>query len=95
MFPNIKRTRSQIMNDMKYIYVKNSEKYFINDKVQSSSVRCSLKEIKEPIPTQQLLAKHDVNIKENAHNSIYIDICNKQIQDVRTISYFFNEMLYF
>jgi hypothetical protein len=51
MFSNIKRIRSQIMNDMKYIYVKNFKKYFINDKVQSSYVQCILKEIKEPIPT--------------------------------------------
>ncbi len=44
------------------------------------------KAIKKLIPTQQLLAKHDVqsnkieknvNIKKNSHNSIYIDIYNK------------------
>ncbi len=54
----------------------------------SHHVQCILKEIKEPILTQQLLAKHDVqsnkmehniNIKENTHNSIYIEIYNKQI----------------
>jgi hypothetical protein len=50
MFPNIKITRSQIMNHMKYIYTKKSQEYFINDKVQSSYVQCILKEIKEPIP---------------------------------------------
>jgi hypothetical protein len=33
MFPNIKRTRSQIMIDMKYIYIKESKEYFINEKV--------------------------------------------------------------
>jgi hypothetical protein len=33
MFPNIKRTRSQIMNHMKYIYTKKSQEHFINDKV--------------------------------------------------------------
>jgi len=52
-----------------------------------SYVQCTLKEIKKPILTQQLLAKHDVqsnkmehniNIKENTHNSIYIDIYNKK-----------------
>ncbi len=32
MFPNIKRTRSQIMNHMKYIYSKKSQECFINDK---------------------------------------------------------------
>jgi hypothetical protein len=57
MFPNIKRTRSQIMNHMKYIYI--LQFFFINDKVQSSYVQCILKEIKELIPTQ-LFAKHDV-----------------------------------
>jgi len=74
------------MNHMKYIY--KSQKYFINDKVQSSYVQCTLKEIKEPILTQQLLAKHDVqsnkmehniNIQEITHNLIYIDIYNKKI----------------
>jgi hypothetical protein len=85
MFPNIKRTRSQIMNHMKYIYTKKSQEYFINDKVQLSYVQCILKEIKKLIPTQ-LFTKHDVqsnkiehnvSIKENIHNSIYIDIYNK------------------
>jgi hypothetical protein len=47
MFPNIKRTRSQIMNHMKYIYIyKKSQQFFINDKVQSSYVQCALEEIK-------------------------------------------------
>jgi len=50
-----------------------------------SYVQCTLKEIKELISTQQLFAKHDVesnkiehdvNIKENTHNSIYIVIYN-------------------
>jgi hypothetical protein len=58
MFPSIKRTRSQIMNHKKYIYTKKSQKYFIDDKVHSSYVQCILKEIKEPILTQQLLVKH-------------------------------------
>jgi hypothetical protein len=66
MFPNIKKTRSQIMNHMKYIYIyihthtKKSQENFINDKVQSSYVQCTLKEIQIPILTQQLLAKHNV-----------------------------------
>jgi len=77
MFPNIKRTKSQFMNHMKYIYTKKPQKYFINDKVQSSYVQCILKEIKGLIPTQQLFTTHDVqlnkiehnvNIKENIHN---------------------------
>jgi hypothetical protein len=42
------------------IYIKTSREYFINDKVQLSYVQCTLEKIKEPIPTQQLLAKHDV-----------------------------------
>jgi hypothetical protein len=45
MFPNIKKPRSQIMNHMKYIYTKKSQKSFINDKVQLSYVQCNLKEI--------------------------------------------------
>jgi hypothetical protein len=103
MFPNIKRTRSQIMNHMKYIYTKKSQEHFINDKVQSSHVQCILEEIKEPIFTQ-LLAKHDVqsnkikhnvNIKETTHNSIYINICNKQIQNVPIIPCFNCERLCF
>ncbi len=53
MFPNIKRIKSQTMNHMKYIYDKKSQKYLRNDKVQLSYVKIS-------IPTQQLLAKHDV-----------------------------------
>jgi hypothetical protein len=66
-------------------------------------VQCTLKEIKEPIPTQ-LLAKHDVqsnkiehnvNIKENTHNSIYIDIYNKKIQDVPMIPCFNSKYLCF
>ncbi len=35
MFSNIKKTSSQIMNHMKYIYAKKSQESFINDKVQS------------------------------------------------------------
>jgi uncharacterized protein YqkB len=38
MFPNIKKTRSQIMNHMKCIYIKKSKEIFINDKVQLSYV---------------------------------------------------------
>jgi len=59
MFSKIKRTRSQILIHMKYIYIKKSQESFINKKVQSSYVQCILKEILKPIPTQ-LLAKHDV-----------------------------------
>jgi hypothetical protein len=85
------------MNHMQYIYTKKSQEYFINDKVQSSYVQCTLEEVKKPILTQQLLAKHDIqsnkiehniSIKENKHNSIYIDIYNKQIQDVSIIPCF-------
>jgi hypothetical protein len=69
-----------------------------------SYVQCTLEEIKEPIFTQQLLVKHDVqsnkiehniNIKENTHNSIYIVIYDKQIQDVPIIPCFSWEMLWF
>jgi len=54
--------------------------------------------------TQQLLVKYDVqsnkiehniNIKENTHNSIYIDIYNKQIQGVPVIPCFSFERLCF
>jgi len=58
MFPNIKRTKSQSMNHIIYIYTKNSQEYFINEKVQLSYVQCNLKEIKQPIPTQQLLKQN-------------------------------------
>jgi hypothetical protein len=67
MFQNIKKTRSQIMNHMKYIYAKKSQESFINDKVQSSYVQCILKEIKELIPTQ-LFAKHDVQSNKIEYN---------------------------
>ncbi len=92
------------MNQTIYIYTKKSQEYFTNDEVQSSYVQCTLKEIKNPILTQQLLAKHDiqsnkvehnVNIKENTHNSIYIDIYNKKIQDVPIIPCFNCERLCF
>jgi hypothetical protein len=33
------------MNHMKYIYIKKSQEFFINDKVQSSYAQCNLKEI--------------------------------------------------
>jgi hypothetical protein len=61
------------------IYSKKSQEFFINDKVQSTYVQFILKEIKKPIPTKQLLAKHDVqsnkieqnvDTKENTYNSI-------------------------
>jgi hypothetical protein len=78
------------MNHMKYIYIYiyKSQKSFINDKVQLSYVQCTLEEIKKQIPTHQLIAKNDVqsnkidynvNIKENTHHLIYIDIYNKKI----------------
>jgi hypothetical protein len=43
MFPNIKRTISQIMNHMKYIFTKKSQDFFINDKIQLSYVQCNIK----------------------------------------------------
>ncbi len=55
MFPNIKKTKSQIMNDKKYMYIKKSQESFINDKVQSSYVQCTLEEIKQPIPNNIFL----------------------------------------
>jgi Zn-finger domain-containing protein len=51
-FPNIKKTRSQIMNHMKYIYTKKSYESSMSDKVQSSYIECTLKKIKQPIPKQ-------------------------------------------
>jgi hypothetical protein len=60
MFPNIKITRSQIMNHMKYIYTKKSNEFSINDKVQSSYSEFTLKETKQPIPKQWFLPKDDV-----------------------------------
>ncbi len=57
------------MNHMKYIYTKKSQEYFINDKVQLSYVQCILEEIKKPILTQQLLAKHDVQSNKIEHNN--------------------------
>jgi hypothetical protein len=93
MFPNIKRTKSKITNHMKYVYTKKSQEFFINDKVQSSYVQCILEEIKKPIPTQLFVEhdvqsnkiEHNVNLKENTHNSMYIYIYNNQIQDVHII----------
>ncbi len=52
MFPNIKRTRSQNMNHMEYVYTKKSQEYLINDKFQSSYVQCTFLKTKEPIVTQ-------------------------------------------
>ncbi len=43
------------------IYI--SQESFINDKVQLSYVQCTLKEIKQPIPTWQFFAKHENKIK--------------------------------
>jgi hypothetical protein len=40
------------MNHMEYIYTQKSQEYFINDKVQSSYVQCTLEKIKKPIVTQ-------------------------------------------
>jgi hypothetical protein len=39
--------------------------------------------------------KHNVNIKENTHNSIYIDNYNKQFQDIPIIPCLSYERLYF
>jgi hypothetical protein len=79
-----------------YIYTKESQESFINYKAQSSYVQCILEQIKEQIPTQlqhiydvQLnKIEHNVNIKENKYNSIYIKTYNKQIQDVPIIPCF-------
>jgi hypothetical protein len=65
-------------------HIQKSQEYFINGKTQSSYVQYTLEEIKKLIFTQ-LLAEHDVqlnkiehnvNIKENTYNSIYIKIYN-------------------
>jgi hypothetical protein len=42
------------------MYTKKSQASFINDKVQSSYVQCTLEEIKRLIRTQQFLTEHDV-----------------------------------
>jgi len=47
MLSNIKRTKSQIMNHMIYIY--KSQESFINDKVWLSYVQCTLAKIKTSI----------------------------------------------
>jgi len=89
---------------MKYICTKKSNESSINDKVQSSYIDCTLQEIKQPIPKQWFFVKHDVqsnklkhnvNIKENAKKYIYIEIYNKQIQDVSIIPCFSCERLFF
>jgi len=59
VFPNIKRTKSKTTTHMKYVHTRKSQKSFINDKVQSSYVQCTLEEIKKPI-FAQFLVEHDV-----------------------------------
>jgi hypothetical protein len=91
MFPNIEGTRSQIMNKMQYIYT------IIFHKWQSSIVICSLHSRKNYDKfsyndVQSNKIEHNVNIKENTHNSIYIDIYNKQIQYVPIIPCFSCEL---
>jgi hypothetical protein len=44
---------------------------------------------------QPIHVKHHVDINEHAHNSIYINIYNKKIQDVPIIPYFYCESLFF
>ncbi len=84
------------------IYIKKSDESSINDNVQSSYSQCTLKETKQLIPKQQFFVeldvqwnkiKHNVNLKENAKKSIYIDIYSKQIQDVPIIPCFNCERL--
>jgi hypothetical protein len=60
MFPNIERTRSQIMNHMKHIYTKKLDESSINYKVQSTYIECTLKKTKQPIPKQQFFVGLDV-----------------------------------
>jgi len=48
MFLIIKKPISQIMNHMKNIYIIKSQKYFINEKMQSSYIQCILEEIFKP-----------------------------------------------
>jgi hypothetical protein len=70
------------------IYIKKLNESSIIDNVQSSYSQCTLKETKQLVPKQRFFVelnvqsnkiKHDVNMKENAKKSIYIDIYNKQI----------------
>ncbi len=47
------------------MYTKNSNEFYINDKVQSSYSEFTLKETKQPIPKQWVFAKHDVQLNVN------------------------------
>ncbi len=70
------------------IYIKKLNESSIIDNVQSSYNQCILKVTKQLVLKQRFFVepnvqsnkiKHDVNMKENAKKSIYIDIYNKQI----------------
>jgi hypothetical protein len=81
MCPDIERTRSQIMNDMKYMSIKKPREYFINDKIQLSYVGCISQDMKQPIHVKHHVqsnnVKQHVEMNEHAQNSTYIDIYNK------------------
>jgi hypothetical protein len=98
MFLDIERTRSQIMNHMKYMSIKKPHEYFINDKIQSSYVECISQDMKQPIHVKHHVQSNNVkHVKMNEHtyNSTYIDIYNKCIQNVPIIPCFCCEWLFF
>jgi hypothetical protein len=74
-----------------YIYYKPHE-FFINDKIQSSYVGCISLNLKQPIHVEHHVQSNNmkyVKRNEHAYNSIYIDIYNKQMQDVTIIPFIF------
>jgi hypothetical protein len=62
-------------------------------------IKCILEKIKQPIQVEHHVqsnkVKHCVDISEHTHNWTYINIYNKQIQDVSIISCFWYEGLCF
>jgi hypothetical protein len=88
MFPNIEKIKSSnYESDEIYIYYKPHE-FFINDKIQSSYVGCTSQNLKQPIHVKHHVQSNNVKhvkMNEHAHNSIYIDIYNKQMQDITII----------
>jgi hypothetical protein len=65
---------------------------FTNEKIQSLQIKCILEEIKQPMHVEHHVqsnkVKYCVDISAHAHNWTYIDIYNKQIQDVSIIPCF-------
>jgi len=89
MFLDIKNKK--IMNHMKYIYIlENHMNISQMTKFNHHTLNAFFTKLKQPIHV-----KHHVDINEHAHNSIYINIYNKKIQDVPIIPYFYCESLFF